>query len=133
MTNTQKAVREFYLNSHYDSISAKIIFPFFYKKFLKWLGEIPADIEEEKTNLWISRKYIPGKDLETIYLLIPLQKRVLILEWGSGDGDPDNCIFIGPLELMKDGKLNAEWWRKHHEQVKEYNHPTPWENEVWKA
>lgn len=131
MPNTRRAVREFYLNSHYNSVSAKVMFPFFYRKFLKWLGEIPAEIEEEKMNLWISG-YIPG-NLETIYLLIPLQKRVLVLEWGSGDGDPDNSIFIGPLELMKDRKLNDTWWREHHEQVRGYNHFTPWEEEVWKA
>ncbi len=131
MSNTRRAVREFYLNSHYNSVFAKMMFPFFYRKFLKWIGEIPAEIEEEKMNLWISG-YI-SENLETIYLLIPLQKRVLVLEWGSGDGDPDNSIFIGPLELIKDGKLNAVWWREHREQVKEYNHFTPWEEEVWKS
>lgn len=131
MPNTRRAVREFYLDSHYNSISAKVTFPFFYRKFLKWLGENPSEIEEEKKKLWISR-YKPG-NLETIYLLIPLHKRVLVLEWGSGDGDVDNSIFIGPLELMKDGKLNTEWWIKHREQVTEYNRFTPWEEEVWKA
>lgn len=132
-SNTRKAVKEFYLNSHYYGLRAKIMFPFFYSKFLKWIGEKPKEIEEERADLWISGVhggYSPG-NLETIYLPIPLKEQVVVLEWGSGDNDPDNNISIAPLEILKDGKLDFDYWRKHRDQVKNYPFINVWEKAIW--
>lgn len=128
--NTKNAVKAFYLDSHYDAIIAKILFPIFYRKFLKWLGEEPGEVEEKKLKMWISKVF--KGNLNNIYLIIPLKERTLILEWGDGCADPSNRVFLGPTELVKEGELNSKWWREHREEVKEYHHAI-WEREIWKA
>lgn len=134
MTNTKKAFKELYVNSHHNSVSAKMVFPVFYHQFKKWLGEVPPEIREEKLNVWIKRKHILG-NLDTLYLTIPLKNRVLILAWGSGDYDPPNRIILGPMELLTEvGEFDIDWCRKHHELTREYNceWPYKWEKEVWR-
>lgn len=101
-TNTRNAVRLFYIMNHNGVLKAKMAFPLFYRKMLEWLGEEPEEVDEEAYKKFISLK---GATREDTSLVIPLQKRVLILIWGSFDGEVDNEIILCPRECLENENL----------------------------
>lgn len=127
MNNTKKAFRKFYLESHYDSLGAKLTFPFFYRKLLKWLGEIPGEPDES-----IIKEFLQKKN---ITLVIPLEKRVIILLW-TVLPDGLNTVKIVPKEMVKQGVMNEEawdWYWKNKNRII-FNEDFPdWEKIVWKS
>ena len=107
MNNTKRAVRAFYLEPRRFNglLAAKLTFPFFYRKFLKWLGEIPGEPDTDRLNTFLK---VSGHTAEDITLVIPLKERYLIFWWGSGDGEIDNEVILCPKSMVKDGLIDPE-------------------------
>lgn len=132
--NTKKCVRKFYLNSHWDNFTAKLTFPFFYRKLKKWLGEEPGEPNEERVNAFLRMR---ATSMEDVTLVIPLKERVLILWWGTGDGDIENTVILCPKEMFKHELVvddtAIKWFHENKERIMFHDTFHQWERVVTKS
>ena len=134
MNNTKRAVRAFYLEPrrYHGLLAAKLTFPFFYRRFLKWIGEIPGEPDTERLNTFLK---VSGHTAKDITLVIPLKERYLIFWWGSGDGEIDNEVILCPKYMVKNGvidNVSATYLNLHSEMIFWQNRRI-WENCVWNS